>query len=223
MPGHGETDLLDNEPVSFRHFADQVADLLDTLAASGRCTPPMAVAGVSMGAGVALTLAARRPDLVERLVLIRPSWLDKSPAPNLAVFEAVANLLARLGPTAGEEAYKTTAVHRELEHTAPAMAQSLRGQFRRPQARERARVLAEMPHSLPLPDRNSYARLNVPALVLVAPRDPVHAVSIGTTLADWLPRASLAPLPRKLPDSTRHDLAIQQALIRYLTKQLETC
>ncbi|MEV0183220.1 alpha/beta hydrolase [Streptomyces sp. NPDC050625] len=221
MPGHGATDLLDHEPVSFPYFAALVADLLDTLAAADRCTTPVTVAGVSMGAGVALALAAQRPDLVERMVLIRPSWLDVSPAPNLAVFETVAGLLGRRGPIAGKDAYQKTATHRELEHHAPAMALSVLGQFTRPNAVAHARVLAEMPHSLPLPDRDSYKRLRVPALVLVAPHDPVHAEQIGSTIASWLPRASLDTVPRKHVDSTEHDLAIKKRLTQYLTKQFE--
>ncbi|WP_158697996.1 alpha/beta fold hydrolase [Streptomyces prunicolor] len=221
MPGHGTRDLLDDEPVSFAHFADLVAQLLDSLVGFGRCTEPVAVAGVSMGAGIAVALTARRPDLVKRLVLIRPSWLDVSPAPNLAVFEVVADLLARLGPVDGRAAYLRTAVHRDLERQAPAMARSALGQFGRPHAVERARVLAEMPYSLPLPDRGGYERLRVPVLVLVAPQDPVHDESIGATLAQWIPRANLERLPRKLVDSADHDRAIRDRAIRYITKEFE--
>lgn len=146
LPGHGDTDLQPGEPVSFAAFAAHVAARLD---AQGLAAVP--VAGVSMGAGVATALAASRPDLVSRLILIRPAWLDVAPPPNLAAFPHVAHLLTTLGPDAGAEAFRATAVFGELSAAAPAVAQSLLGQFTRPLAVARARVLAEMPANLPLP------------------------------------------------------------------------
>lgn len=217
MPGHGGSAIDADEPVTFAHFADLTAELLDGLVAAGRVPAgPMPVVGVSMGAGVALALAAARPDLVDRLVLIRPSWLDRSPAPNLAPFGVVAELLAELGPASGEEAFEASAVHCGIAREAPAMARSLLGQFRRPGARENSRVLAELPRSLPLPDREAYRRLTVETLVLVAPRDPVHPLDLGLRLAGLLPRARARQLPRKLLDPTAHDAAVRLAVHEYL-------
>ena len=212
LPGHGETDLGDDEPVTFEHFAARVADLLDELV-PGTAVP---VVGVSMGAGVALALTAARPDLVARLVLVRPAWLDTSPVPNLQAFEVIAELLTAAGPTAGAEAFATNDSLQDIHQEAPAMAQSLLGQFRRPHAQERARVLARLPHSLPLPDRAAYEAITVDALVLVAPEDPVHPLDLGGALAEWLPNALLGLLPRKLTDPTEHQLALQRAVAEYL-------
>lgn len=173
LPGHGDADLLPGEPVSFAAFAGHVAALLD---AQGLTAVP--VAGVSMGAGIATALAASRPDLISRLILIRPAWLDVAPPPNLAAFPEVAYLLATLGPDAGAEAFRATAVFRELSAAAPAMALSLLGQFSRPQAATRARVLAEMPADLPLsrsPDQPPPAQSPDPRPAVHSP-DPAPAV-----------------------------------------------
>ena len=75
MPGHGHTNLVAGEPVTFAAFAALAADLLDTLRQQQRRPAgAMPAVGVSMGAGIAATLAAIRPDLVERLVLIRAAY-----------------------------------------------------------------------------------------------------------------------------------------------------
>lgn len=219
LPGHGETDLADDEPVTFAHFAALVADQLDELIDRGRIPEgPVPVAGVSMGAGIALALASARPDLVERLVLIRPAWLDTSPAPNLAAFGVIAGLLTEPDISLGEKTFASSALFRAIEGEAPAMARSLLGQFRRPHARERARVLAELPLSLPLPGLAAYRAISAAALVLVAPEDPVHPSALGAELARRLPDARLGTLPRKQPDATEHQSALQRAVGAYLAE-----
>ena len=43
----------------------------------------MPVGGISMGAAIALRIAALRPDLVSALVLARPAWLDANGPENI--------------------------------------------------------------------------------------------------------------------------------------------
>lgn len=63
LPGYGSSDQID-EPRSIARFADAVAEFVDVLAL---CRPH--VHGTSMGGLVAMSLAAARPDLVDRLVV----------------------------------------------------------------------------------------------------------------------------------------------------------
>jgi pimeloyl-ACP methyl ester carboxylesterase len=211
MPGHGETDLVEGETLDFATFAQLAADLIDDLRHHERlASGPIPVVGVSMGAGVALALAWARPDLVRSMVLVRPSWSDVAPPPNMAAFLLVADLLRELGPTEGAAAFRTTPTYQALAQTAPAMAESLLGQFRRRHAQRRARVLADMPMSLPLPDRDAYKALDVDTLVVAAPRDPVHSEDVAHRLAEWIPHARLATVPRKTLDSNDHQTALQR-------------
>src|SRR3954469_12255338 len=64
---HGHTHPIGPlDGLSFASFAADLLALLDHLE----------LGGVSMGAGVALQLAAEHPDRVSRLVLVRPAWFD---------------------------------------------------------------------------------------------------------------------------------------------------
>ena len=209
LPGHGDTDLLPDEPASFEAFAALCASVLDGMRVAKRISSePVPVVGVSMGAGVALALVAARPDLVTGLTLIRPAWLDRSPPPNLAPFPIIAELLRELGPEAGGAAFRDTAIYRSIEREAPAMAQSLLGQFSRPHARERSRVLEDMTLSLPLPDQHAYTLLTVPTLVVGAPEDPVHPYVLAQTLSEWIPGSRFVSVPRKLLDPSEHNHAV---------------
>ena len=64
LEGHGRTADLDR-PLSARQMAEDVAGLIEQLGAA-----PADICGYSLGGITALRLAARRPDLVRKLVLI---------------------------------------------------------------------------------------------------------------------------------------------------------
>jgi hypothetical protein len=88
------------------------------------------------------------------------------------------------------------------------MAQSLLGQFARPHARDRARVLIDMPNSIPLPDGAAYGELNIPTLVVGAPGDPCHPFTLAQTLSTWIPKARFVEVPRKDVDPREHTDAL---------------
>jgi pimeloyl-ACP methyl ester carboxylesterase len=217
LPGHGDTDLEPHEPICFSHFADHVAGMLDRRRRTGQIREPIPVVGVSMGAGIALALAHRRPDLVAHLVLVRPAWLDVTPPAHLAVFPLVGGLLLAHGPVQGARVLRHTDLFRRIESRSPAMAASVLGQFDRPAAALRARVLIEMPYSAPLPSPQALTTLTTPALVIGAPDDPVHPLWLARALAMRLPHARLAVVPRKAIDPTEHDDAVRSEVAAALS------
>ena len=217
LPGHGDTDLEPHEPISFSHFADHVAGVLDRRHRTGQIREPISVVGVSMGAGIALALAHRRPDLVAHLVLVRPAWLDVTPPAHLAIFPLVGGLLQAHGPTLGAQVMRDTALFRRIGARSPAMAASVLGQFERPAAALRARVLIEMPYSAPLPSPQTLTTLTTPALVIGAPDDPVHPLWLAQALALRLPHARLAVVPRKALDPAEHDDAVRSEVASALS------
>lgn len=75
LPGHGISDRPADFGYSLEEHADALAAALDAAGATGAD-----IAGHSMGGAVAIVLAARRPDLVSRLVLTEAN-LDPHPVP----------------------------------------------------------------------------------------------------------------------------------------------
>ncbi|WP_369374112.1 alpha/beta fold hydrolase [Streptomyces sp. cg36] len=75
LPGHGISDRPAHFGYSLEDHADALGAALDAAGVSGA-----ELVGHSMGGAVAIVLAARRPDLVSRLVLTEAN-LDPNPAP----------------------------------------------------------------------------------------------------------------------------------------------
>jgi pimeloyl-ACP methyl ester carboxylesterase len=93
--GHGRT--ADREgPFSYASFVADVAELIE-LVADG----PAHVFGHSIGAGVAMVLAMRRPELVRNLVLASGGFNIEADAP-VDIDSAVEQSVAFLGSTYGE-------------------------------------------------------------------------------------------------------------------------
>lgn len=172
---------------TFNGLADDVIALLDRLGV----TRPVVAVGVSMGAGIALNLAIRWPGRLSALALVRPAWLDRPMPPNLAAYPPIAALLRTCGPGEGLTRFERTAVYQAVHAESPAAAASLRGQFTAPGAVERAVRLDRMPHSAPSPDAAALRQVRQPALVVGAPRDPVHPLAVAEATAAALPEASL--------------------------------
>jgi pimeloyl-ACP methyl ester carboxylesterase len=94
--GHGRSPDRDG-PFSLESFATDVAELIERVA-GGRAH----VLGHSIGAAVALVLALRRPELVDRLVLASGGFDVRADPPNpMGIDEMVAQTVAFLGSSYG--------------------------------------------------------------------------------------------------------------------------
>ncbi|WP_034262365.1 alpha/beta hydrolase [Actinospica robiniae] len=213
LPGHGSAALHSRQAVGFDAFAILIATFLDRLHTEALIPPgPVPVVGVSMGAGVAVRLAADRRDLVSRLVLVRPTWLDTGSPAHLAPFQAVADLLRRHGSAQGARLFQAGGLYRCLAETAPATAESLLKQFTRPAAERHVRVLEELPADCPLPSRAHYAALDTDIFVIVSD-DPLHPAAVGLTLQKWIPASRIIEIVNKNMDPHAHQRALHDAVI----------
>jgi len=182
--GHAATPLGPEEALGFQTFARDLDALLDELRLG-----PVALGGISMGAGVALALARLRPERVRALILVRPAWLDRPHPPNLYVYEEIAALLRRHGPQTGKQRFVADSAYRRARQRSPSLTSSLTSQFDRPHAREHAAVLERLPADRPLGPPDEWSALSVPSLAIGAREDPAHPLQLRR-------RAAAAPATR---------------------------
>ena len=210
--GHGQTEAsLDPERISFARFAEDLAVLLDSL--NIEC---VVVGGISMGAGVALAFALANPDRVNGLILFAPHGSIVPFRPIFAGFPSRRACSKSIPPTRPLSRCKQSPAFSELAAESKPAADSLLGQFRRPHARERAVILARMPASAPVTSLTHCRQLQIPILVVVNARDPVHPDILGEQLAAAIPGAALSRITSKAESETLHQADLARTLHDFL-------
>jgi len=200
-------------PFSIAMFAD------DVLAAADAAGLDRFVAGgISMGAAIALRLAARHPDRVLGLVLVRPAWAFDTAPQNMRPYVEVADLIRRLPLAEARDAFASSATSARFRTEAPDNLASLRGFF----ARENATVFAEVMQAIandgPGVTRAAAARLSIPALVVGSGIDLVHPLATASELAETIPNAAFAEVTPKAADKDRHFAEIRAAINGFLDR-----
>jgi pimeloyl-ACP methyl ester carboxylesterase len=220
---HGQTQPLgDPSALTFDTFGDDLVAWLDHLRLARAV-----IGGISMGAGVALNVAARYPERVAGLVLSRPAWLDgPMPPENVARYAILARLLRAVSAAGDPERALLRAVaefeasdgFRGLQTSSPDTAQSLRGQLTSEGAVATVARLERLPLDRPLADFRAAEAITVPTLVLAHRQDPIHRFEFGERLARAIPGARLVELTPKSIDRKRHAAEVQYCLEAFLSR-----
>lgn len=211
--GHGRTRPTGPpEHLSFATFAADLRALLGSLGLG-----PVALGGISMGAGVAVRLAHDHPELVERLILVRPAWFDRPSPENLRLMPVIADLLDRFDPDAAAAALRQEPEF--IRHAAvhPAAGDALLATLRRSLDPDRRPRLRSIPASVPLPSAAAVGRVRAPALVLGADVDPAHPFAIASRWAEALPGGRLERVPSPLVDRSAYERAVAAAVAAMLS------
>lgn len=187
LPGHGESEKLPPErfKYGFDAFADAIVDVIATLG-----TARVHVCGRALGALVAITLAAKYPAIVDRLVLLAPGvyqvrhpWTARA-----AAWPVVGNVFYRqiFGRALFARYFREQLADRSRVNTA--RIDALFETFDEPASRQAAHATL-----LALNDTRSVvarlARVSAPTLVIAGRQDPFVSLADGRKLARELGRA----------------------------------
>lgn len=199
LPGHGDSISFDPETFSFDSFADHVIALMDHLDLA-KCH----LGGLSMGSGITLNIALRYPGRFEKLILLRPSWLD-SPCP------AHLKLVADAGEMKQAE-FEALPEFQALLATNLPVANSITAVYQRPDNT----VLDKMWRSRPFSSLEDLKTINAPALVMSSPRDDLHPESVASAIANALPNSQLIPLPARYHEPEAYQKSLNQHINQFL-------
>ncbi len=197
--------------LSIATFADDALALADAQGAAR-----FIAGGISMGAAIALRLAALHPQRVRALILLRPAWLFARAPDNMRPFSEVAELLSRLPPAAAKQRFSEGATAALLRDAAPDNLAALLGFFERANPASIAALLSRIAADGPGVSHETAATLHVPALVIGNAMDAVHPLSYAATLAATLPRATLLQVTPKAQDRAAHAAEVRAAITEFL-------
>jgi pimeloyl-ACP methyl ester carboxylesterase len=215
---HGGTAVGDPKKLRIDRFADDLIVFMDHLG-----TDIAVLGGISMGAAVALSAAARYPERCLGLVLSRPAWLNGSMSTTaVAAYSEAARLLEDTSsPESALHQLQMSGIYRALAAVSADAGKSLLGQVRcvvsDPSLRETAIArLRFLPVGQPGLDLISASTINVPTLIMATPNDPIHPVSFAEAFAGAIPHASLAKLTPKELNDAPHVEEVNSQIVRFL-------
>lgn len=218
LRGHGDTEPVGRaDAFNFATFSEDLASFLRVMEIG-----VAVVAGVSLGAGVALRLALDYPDYVKALGLIRPAWIHVPLTEGQLVWPEIVDLLRAEGRERGLETFRDSATYAEVREVSEYAAASLCSQFADPRAVERVPRLDGLPRSTPYDDPSALSRILVPTLVVGASRDPQHPLEFANIWARALPRSRLVEVTSKAINPDAHNQEVRDAMERFLRELFAT-
>ncbi|HEX4766675.1 MAG TPA: alpha/beta hydrolase [Lichenihabitans sp.] len=197
--GHGASALGRDAAISIARFTEDAMALLDHLGVERAV-----VGGISLGAAIALRIAALHPDRVLGLVLARPAWVDEDAPATLRLYRDVAELLAAYGPEEGRRRFEALPGLAEVEAVSPDNAASLRGFFDRRDPSSTIALLSRIPGGGPGVSRQRMQALDVATMIVANDRDYVHPLETARRLAGLIPGAQFREITSKTVDRTRY-------------------
>lgn len=195
LPGHGESDKP--SPATFAYDLPSFAALVDEI--MGKLGVASAdVLGASMGGGTALTLAARHPERVQKLVLAAAAAY---PPPTLPLDARLA-LVPGVGPFVFKNVFGRREFERANRQHAVRDARSLDDawmdyywdRFNRAGARDAFYACMQMLCSLPTENADA-PRIKAPTLLVWGDEDRLVPLSRGKQLGRAIPGARLEIIP----------------------------
>lgn len=221
LPGHGASPLSPRRPfegqVSFRSYAEAVADLLSSLGVT-----TATVGGISMGAGVALSLAMSAPELVNGLLLIRPAWVDGPARPHLDLLADIGGWIADGGAAAARQQLVADRRFVEMNSSTPMCASGLIETIARPHVTAAPAVLAAIVDDRPYQSAVALGQCRVPALVVSGEHDPLHPRWVADEIEASLPNATGHIVPPRYLQPERHQRAVADAISSFLGEHIES-
>jgi pimeloyl-ACP methyl ester carboxylesterase len=220
LPGHGASSLSRDrsltDQVGFQAYAETAADLLSSLGVTSAY-----VGGISMGAGVALTLAMSSPELVTGLLLIRPAWINAPARPHLDLLADIGDWIVSGGEGSARQQLVADPRFLEMNSTVPMCANGLIDTIVRPHVTAAPSVLPTMVDDHPYQSDVDLEQCTMPALVVSCEHDPLHPRWVADHLEASLPNATGHIAPPRYLQPERHERAVADVIRSFLGQCVE--
>lgn len=210
--GHGSSQLGHADRLSISSFASDVLTFADRQGLN-----QFVVGGISMGAAVALRIAAINPARVRALILVRPAWTAHDAPIGLRPCAEVGALLKTTSPTEALAAFESSATAAFLAREAPDNLSALRQLFQSHRSKDLQMLLSAISVDGPKLSESAIRSISVPSLILCNDHDYIHPLSIAHDLALWIAKAQLIEVAPKAVNPARNAAEIRNSIANFLS------
>jgi pimeloyl-ACP methyl ester carboxylesterase len=212
--GHGKSKrFITESDAQMKVFESDIQNLLAHLEIE-----EFFLGGISLGAAISTRLALSQPEKIKKLVLIRPAWIHEKDSAHFEPLKLIHDLIQKYGLIAGRQYFRESSLFQKFLQTDPGYADSLLGQFSRPQADTSYALLKHIPEDRPFEDYKTLAQLTMPSLVIGSYDDPLHPFSYAQIYQTYLGNARLAKVSSKYRDPERHNREVSKLIHDFLAQ-----
>jgi pimeloyl-ACP methyl ester carboxylesterase len=155
------------------------------------------IGGISMGAAIAMRVAALRPDLVAGLVIARPAWAFEPAPESMTPILLVGRLLQKFSPEEAMKRFDASDVAEMLSKEAPDNYHTFKSFISREPVAVTAELLTRMAKDGPGISRQQASAISCPTLVIGHDVDYTHPMAMAQDIANTIPTATLAKITPK--------------------------
>ncbi len=213
--GHGKSTFDAAEDISMETLCEDALALIDELRLDR-----FSIAGISLGAAISLKVALKEPKGLDRIILIRPAWINERSPANLNSLLTIADLIELHGLQRAKELWKESEPYRQALQHSSGLSHSLMGQFEREQAVSNPVVFRKLIHDRPFASFSVLKSIQQQVLIISSSDDPLHPLYHGQLLNEALPNCALYELVSKYHDPQAFAwkaLQLVQAFLRDVT------
>ena len=211
LQGHANSSA-DVSDLSFARQAEDVIALADELQLD-----KFDIAGISMGAAIALKLAIGYPERIDRMILVRNAWINEPMnAPILRLYDLVYEYIRKPDLAGFQATEEYQLIEKECRHT----AEVLSSLFSDPASLAYPEKFDQIPHDRPYEDDEQLRKLRLPTLILANQQDPVHLFGYGEKIHELIKDSILVEITSKDIDSARHVRQLNEAISAFLKGEL---
>lgn len=211
--GHGKTKrFITASDAQMDVFAKDLSNLMQYLGIE-ECE----LAGLSLGAAIALKYTLANPEKIKKLVLIRPAWIDQRDPGHFKLLKLAHDLIQKYGIDTGRQYFMESVDFIQIKEHFPNYAESLLGHFSRPQADTSYALLKYLPEDRPVDDLSQLGLLSMPTLVIGSEEDPLHPFSYAEAIHNRLPDSTLERTISKYLNVERHNREVQALMAAFLS------
>lgn len=214
-PGHGANDWIPTAGCNFETFAAEVKKVMDQDFPSSKYI----VAGISMGAGIALRLAYEFPEKISKLILVRPAWLTEKLIPSRQLMYDLGKEWEKNSTPQTREWLLANPLYQQMKAESEGCAKSVLGQLDRPYPSLAVQTLVGMNSCAPIDTVEGIKSVQTPTLILGSDRDPLHPLYIAEQLGEWIPNATFVKVPSRYEEPDEHKEALNRELQKFIVNK----